>query len=364
MKIVFLIENISGGGAERVTCLLAEALEYRGYEVSIITNTFRPFAYQVNDKIKRLQLLKSEEQYKSRFFLLSMLKNVRQMVKEIQPDVIIGVLPVMNLIAILSSLQSKTKVIATDHTSFDRKFSRRINFIRNYVYRLADAVTVLTQTDFDYIGSRLPQKIVMPNPLAFQCVTEYRNNRRKNILAAGRLDIWKVKGFDLLIKAWAKIASEHPDWVLEIAGDGKESSLRELQKIANDNHVASHVHFLGFRKNLDSVMRESSIFVLSSLKEGFGMVLIEAMSQGCACISFDDGGRQSEIILDETQGIIVKERSINALAAALVKLIEDDSLRHELARNGIKRACHYEVSKIADMWDNLLKKILLESHKN
>lgn len=355
MKIVFLIENISGGGAERVTCLLAEALVFRGYDVSIMTNTFRPFAYHVNDKVKRLPLYKSDEQSKSRFFLLRTLKNVRQMVKEMQPDVIIGVLPVMNLIAILSSLHSKTKVIVTDHTSFDRKFSSRINFIRNYVYRFADAVTVLTQTDFDYLGSKLPKKKVMPNPLAFQCVTEVGNNRKKNILAAGRLDIWRVKGFDLLIQSWARIASKYPDWVLEIAGGGIESSMRELQKIANDNHVVSQVHFLGFRKDLDSVMRKSSIFVLSSLKEGFGMVLIEAMSQGCACISFDDGGRQSEIILDESQGIIVKERSIKALAVALEKLIENDSLRQEMAKNGIKRACHYEVSKIADMWEHLLK---------
>lgn len=357
MKIVFLNHFISGGGAEKVTCLISRSLICRGYEVSLMTNLFKPFSYDFDERVERLPLFYNEREWHSYFSLYHMIRNVRRMLKRENPDVIIGVLPLMNFVAIIAAIGLRTKVIASDHTTFDRPVKIHVRFIRSFVYRFSDAVTVLTQTDYDLLGKRLPRKVVMPNPLAYPCVETVDNPRRMNILAVGRLDVWKVKGFDLLIEAWAQIADRYPKWILEIAGDGTEKSKNELQEMAKNNHVENRIRFLGFRKDIDAVMRESSIFVLSSRIEGFGMVLIEAMSQGCACISFDDGGRQSEIISNDKEGIIVNEHNTKVLAEEISLLINDRKKRIQIAREGKMRASNYNANKIVDRWIELLESI-------
>lgn len=359
MKIVFLNHFISGGGAERVTCLLADQLQKRGHDVIMMTDLFRPFAYHVDENVRKINLFNTEKEAHSKLYLYYMVRNTRAMLKGELPDVIIGVLPIMNLVAIFAARGLKTKVIASHHTPFDRRENIHIRVIKNQVYKWADAVTVLTQADYDYLGNRLPKKVVMPNPLAYPCVGSPEGNRRKNILAVGRLDVWQIKGFDLLIEAWAKIANDYSEWQLEIAGGGKECSFEEIKRIAKDNGVLHRVNFLGFRKDIDAVMRESSIFALTSRIEGFGMVLIEAMSQGCACVSFDDGGRQREIIQDDKEGIVIDGHNPVTLSEALKKLIKDDKLRYEIAENGIKRADSYNIDIIAQKWENLINKIVL-----
>lgn len=356
MKVVFLNHFISGGGAERVTCLLAGKMVEKGHEVLLMTDLFRPFAYLFDEKIRKISLFSSERESKSHVSFIYMVKNTRRMIENERPDVVIGVLPMMNMVAILAARGTKTKVIATHHTSFDRPVGIHIRLIQQYGYKFADAVTILTQADYNYLGSQLPQKVVMPNPLAYKCVNEI-GMRKKVILAAGRLDVWKLKGFDLLIHAWSKIASDYPEWDLNIAGEGKNESMIELEKIIYDNNANGRVKFLGRRKDIDVVMRESSIFVLSSRIEGFGMVLIEAMSQGCACISFDDGGRQREIITSDKEGIIIENHDVCALATAIKGLIENEKKRDEIAKAGIKRSLYYSLDNIENRWEILLKKI-------
>ena len=136
-----------------------------------------------------------------------------------------------------------------------------------------------------------------------------------------------------------------------------DASKEALLQMAEDHHVGGSVRLLGFRKDIDAVMRESSIFVLSSRVEGFGMVLIEAMSQGCACISFDDGGRQREIITSEKEGIVVEEHDARMLAANLEKLIDDSELRHALSESAVERADYFNLDKIELRWEDLIKSL-------
>ena len=364
MKIAFLNHFISGGGAERVTCLLADKMQERGHEVILMTDLYHPFAYKVSSGIKKIPLFRNKVESRSKISLWYMIRSTRAMLKSDVPDVIIGVLPMMNLVAILAAQGLKTKVVASHHTSFDRRENIHIRLIKNFVYRWADAVTILTQADYDYLGKRLPKKMVMPNPLAYPCLENKVSTRKKSILAVGRLDVWEVKGFDLLIKAWGMIAKDYPNWRLEIAGGGKEESVNDLRRIAEENDVKETVDFLGFRNDMDNLMRKSSIFVLSSRVEGFGMVLIEAMSQGCACISFDDGGRQREIITSEREGVIIDGHDIRVLAKALQELICDEGLRKRISQGGIDRAKMFDVDRIEMRWEELIKQLTSTNANN
>lgn len=357
MKILFLVDRMSGGGAERFTSLLSDKMVRDGHEVLLISDTYFQSVYPLNASIKSYPLFHTPKESGSLLCLFYMLRHVRKVLKAEKPAVVIGVMPVMNLVTIMASIGLGVKTIVTHHTSFDRRVGIHIRLIQNYVYRLASAVTILTQADEKLLGKRLPQKVVMPNPLSFPCITSEIKDRKKNILLVGRLDVWELKGFDLMIKMWARIEQQFPDWTLDIAGSGRTSSIQYLADYAASLGVSSRVNFLGFCDEIDAVMRNSSIFALTSRVEGFGMVLIEAMSQGCASIAFDCGGRQKEIICSDEEGLIVENHDEDAFISKLCLLMEDEELRSKISRNGIIRANSYHIDVIGKKWEELLSSL-------
>ena len=121
----------------------------------------------------------------------------------------------------------------------------------------------------------------------FKAVNSKDNNFT---LAVGRLNDWHYKGFDLLLKAWHCIGKEHPDWYLRIVGHGDEEAVSYLKSLAA---CIPNIEFKSHTPNIREEYQKASVFVLSSRYEGFGLVLTEAMSQGCDCIACDYKGRQS-----------------------------------------------------------------------
>ena len=105
------------------------------------------------------------------------------------------------------------------------------------------------------------------------------------------------------------------------------------------------------------MFRESEIFVLSSRYEGFGNVLLEAMSQGCACIACDYKGRQREIIRNETEGLCIEPEDVEQLAKAILRMITDEVYRNSVRINGISCSKDHDVSIIADRWLNMFEEI-------
>ena len=240
------------------------------------------------------------------------------------------------------------------------------------------------------IGNRLKHVSVMPNPLAFHHIKldpDGFNQRERIIVAAGRLDDWHYKGFDVLIKAWgllihnAQCTIHNEGWRLQIAGTGSEESLEYLKKICKENGVEDAVDFLGFVSDMESLYKKASVFVLSSRYEGFGLVLIEAMSQGCACIACDHKGKQREIMetlpsppclgreaevqntkgdpfFETPTGILCPPDDVEALAAAMRKMIEDDEYRESVRGNAVERSKYYSIENTIARWEILLNSIV------
>lgn len=357
MKIIFVLPSIYGGGAERVITLLSDYLVSKNIDVSIITNTFVSADYQISSKVKIIPFFSSESQSKSKFKIIRQIKSVRREIKQHPDAIVVGVMPMMFLIVTIANLFLKNKIVASDHASFEFSCRWYTNFIRKYVYKFADAVTVLTQADYNYIGNGLKNKFILPNPLAFKPIENMTICKENKILAVGRLDVWHVKGFDILINAWAKIADKHKEWKLEIAGKGTEANVFFLKKLSDDLGVSDSVFFSGFHNDIDRIMKESAIFALTSRHEGFGMVLIEAMSQGCACISFDDGGRQKEIITNNINGIIIENQDVSILSEVLDTLIRNEELRFNIAKNAIEQVNKYSIDKIAQKWIGMFQSL-------
>lgn len=199
----------------------------------------------------------------------------------------------------------------------------------------------------------------MPNPLSFPIYTG-KTPRCKSVLAVGRLDGWKVKGFDNLIKVWAEISKLNLGWYLDIAGGGSEDSYAYLQSLVQQYQIEQTVRFLGYRTDVDRLMREHAVFVLSSRNEGFSMGLLEAMSQGCACISFDCIAGPNEIITPNVSGILVENQNLDQLKNALLKVMTNEVLREKLSTNGVKEAERFTEQKIMNRWECLFKEVLEE----
>ncbi len=361
MKIAICVHNLANGGGERVAALLATGFAERGDDVTaVIVDKNARIEYAVSDKVQIVNI--HAEGNAIQRYSRKLLK-LRKYIRENKPDVAIAVMPPFDLWLLLATFGTKTKIVDTIHFSLERPktnpISKQLYFNTFYLSRLFDAVTVLTKVDGE-IMKRINKKcFVMPNPLAFESKQNY-NLKEKVVLASGRLDGWSVKGFDVLIKAWGHVYNEFPDWRLQIAGRGDEKSKTFLLNLAKENGVVDRIDFLGFRPHIENDYRRASVFVMSSRTEGFSMVLIEAMSQGCACISCSYRGRQEEIITNENEGIICKTDDVEEMSRAIKTVLRDERCRRVLQEGAYMRSSEYSLEKTLNRWDELFCKIGLK----
>ena len=308
----------------------------------------------------------------------------------------------------------------TEHNSFERPASApmplSLKIFKFWINKLYKHITVLTEADKNVIGNKLKSVKVMPNPLLLKPVEEIPP-KENVVLAAGRVDSWHYKGFDVLIKSWKIIQDLNDDdneddnireWWLKIAGAGKKESFEYLMNLLpdgewvfndnendddddddNDNDDDNenwfwrsekyHIEFLGFQKDMESLYKKSEIFVLSSRYEGFGLVLIEAMSQGCAPVACDYKGRQEEILCPEgvsrfkfirqdssassqdssieicENGIMCEPENVEDLAKALEKMIKDTEYRKLVQQKSVERSKYYSLDNCVNRWEEYLR---------
>ena len=299
MKIAIVCSRLGFGGAERVAVMWANGFVNKGYDVILLSSLLEEITYHVDDRVKLKKLVSTNNNKLLKWF--SAVFIARKIFIKERPDIAIGIMGTCSIVSWLAALGIRIPVVASEHNAFERPSYASLNLkdriIKFFIYRFFSCVTVLSEADKCFVNGKLKKVFVMPNPLPLEPRSDVLASK-KVVLAVGRLDDWHCKGFDVLIRAWGKIVSSskflvsRDGWKLQIAGIGSEENLNYLKQLCKESGVEDSVEFLGFRKDVEKLYKVASIFVLSSRYEGFGLVLIEAMSQGCACIACDYKGRQ------------------------------------------------------------------------
>jgi glycosyltransferase involved in cell wall biosynthesis len=360
LRVGLVISSLRAGGAERVASILADTWSAQGIDVTLLT--FFPSAtdfYRLSGAIRRevIGFVYESDGYCRRLtFRLQRAIQLRKALRKLRPDVLISFGHNTNLLVLFCAMALRIPVIVSERT--DPRLAPatwKARWSRPWLYRCASAIVVQSHAVRKWVEQSLSEKTirVIPNPVTPPSVDHLRC-KEKRIVGMGRLA--REKGFDLLIAAFARCSSLHPDWRLAIFGDGPEREA--LGQLAERLGVQEKVVFGGLIRETAAELASSEIFVLSSRFEGFPNVLLEAMSCGVAVVSFDCQSGPAEIISNGTDGILVPRDDVELLSASLSELMSDKLLRSKLGSNARKVVERYRVDKVSDMWCGLFAELV------
>lgn len=243
-------------------------------------------------------------------------------------------------------------VIAQEHQRLGLYHQELRDALAAALHNVSVLVT-LTESDCaawqDLLGATGPSVFAIPNAVP-DVLLGPGDPGAHNLIAAGRLEY--QKGFDLLLEAFAAVAANHPDWTLDIFGRG--SRREPLEQSVVDLGLGGQVRINAPTDRLGERMRNASVFVLSSRFEGFPLVLLEAMAAGLAVVSFDCPTGPGDILTGGKTGLLVPAEDVPALAAALDRIMVDESLRRRLAAAAPAAVLPYSPQVVGRRWDELL----------
>ena len=294
-------------------------------------------------------LVEPGDRWSNAFSLLSDIRLVRMLRRE--TGILITTRPALNLMAALLRPPGLTLVGSEHmHLGLYKKPMKQMMWHR---YPRLDAFVVLTEGTLREYQKHLngdTKLRLIPNSARY--LGEPADLSAKTVLAAGRLT--KQKGYDRLIPAWAQVAAKHPDWRLRICGEGQ---LRpQLESLVEEHGLTDSVALPG-ACDMDEAMGSASIFVMSSRFEGFPLILIEAMSKAMAVVSFDCPTGPADVIDHGRNGLLVDFGDVDALANAIIELIEDEDLRRRCGPAAAETARTYRIEEIGPMWDELFAEL-------
>ncbi len=232
-----------------------------------------------------------------------------------------------------------------------------LNSIKSEFERMVpqtDLICALSRNSFKELDALCPGYAskfrFIPNPNPYDDVIPKRKKKQLLFVAL----FGNVKREDWMARIWAKIANEYPDWKLVIVGYGSEGRVNRLKQILKS---ISNVEMVGYAESRP-YQEESSIICLTSISEGWPMVLIEGMQCGCVPVAYNSFASASDIVTPGVSGELVTPFEEKQYVEKLRRLIEDDAYRKRLSDNAVDSVRRFEVSNIADQWENLFKELV------
>ncbi len=254
---------------------------------------------------------------------------------------------------------TKTKIVFADHGAILNQIKDiKTTLARIFASRYADKIVTLTEKNlhqyrklfflpkrkltyiYNWIDTALPH-------------SESYDADSKRIVSAGRFS--REKGFDLLIKAFAPVAKRHPDWTLDIFGDGE--FFEDIKALAKELGISDNVNFLGMRSDLRERYGDYAMYILPSYHEGLPLVLLEAKLNRLPIVSFDISTGPSEIVENGVNGILIKPYDTDKMAEAVCSLIESRELRQKMSDKSENNIEKFSKETIKNRWKALIEEL-------
>lgn len=389
-KITILALHLGYGGIEKcISSISNELCNKYDIEIIVVHKMYEKTPFDMNKRIKIKYLLDDTmasktlkyKVYLKNFQILLLIKNlfndyfkllrIGELFKDIKNSYITVKKSKSLLIKEIKNCDSDVIISTRDkHNYLLGKFAKEgiikigwehnyHNNDRKYIKNLVKSVEkldylVLVSEELQEFYSKIvkPKCIHIPNSLD-EYPKEMSSLEENNIISVGRLS--KEKGFLDLIDVYALLNEVYPNWKLNIIGDGTERTKIE-EKITKLN-LKDKVILHGYqdKKYINEILSHSSIYVMPSYTESFGIVLLEAFSYGIPCISFENSGSK-EIISNNWDGYLIKERNKEQMAKKICELIKDKNRRIIMGDNGYKKSLKYDIKEIIKKWIDLIER--------
>lgn len=349
-SVLFSVLSLSGGGAERVVSVWANALSQRGYDVSVLVFKRCPEEYPVLPSVRILEAARTPEEYLAMSFM-QRFKKIRSLIKGAKPEYVLSFLSTAQFWTAIAAFGVGIKRIETVRNNPWRDGGGRISrMIRDLCYRSGWRIIIQAKDQAPYFGKFTRKRCVLiPNPISETYTGSFREKFDRHctqFIAAGRIS--PQKNYPMMIRAFAEVARENPELTLRIFGVGSEEYTKTIRDLIAQENMQERILLMGRSSSMEKEYKAADGFLMSSDYEGLPNALMEAMASRLICISTDCKTGPSDLIDHGKNGYLVAAGDEKALAdqirlAAGMDIAQCEAMA-DAAREKIMQHCSPESS--------------------
>lgn len=357
MKILFYINVLSGGGAERVIANLSNQFAASGDSVVLVTTYKTDNEYYVNSRVKRIYLEKATTTAQNRLVRnVSRIRKLRKTIKREMPNVIVSFMEEPNFRSLIATRGLNVSTIVSVRNDPKREYHGIVgNFIAKCLMPLADGCVFQTEDARAYFSPTMKKKSeIIVNEVKDSFFSINRKPNAGRIVTLGRLT--EQKNHRMLINAFAKVAQRYPYACLDIYGEGPLKDT--LAELIDDLGLNNKVSLKGNTTNPEEVLATTDIFVLSSNYEGMPNALMEAMAAGLPCISTDCPCGGPRMLIDGNNGKLVSVGEECEMIEMLEYLLENDDIKKTIGDRAKTSAANYKPDRIFGLWKSYIERVI------
>ncbi len=364
-KILFHLNCLEYGGAERVVSNLANQFVKEGYEVVVATEWQGEEEYELDARVKRIHVgLKESDEKRSRISkVLRRILYLRKCILQEKPDVTLAFARKAIYRALEATLFTKEKVIIAVRTNPTSSYNgKSAKILIPLLFPRAAGAVFQTVDQRDFFPASIRKKATLIwNPVHDKYInTTMPEKRSKTVVHSGR--IVDFKNQDMLIRAFIKVHEKHPEYDLKLyGGDSFDGTWQILENTIKECNAEGYVKLMGNSLTLEKDLIDGAFFAFSSELEGLPNALLEAMVMGLPVVATDcPCGGPRTIIQDGVNGLLVPIKNPEALEKAMNRLIEEPEFAESLGHEAKKIAEKVNGPAIIDQWRKYIEKIIEE----
>lgn len=376
MRITLVIAGLGGGGAERVCINLANAWVARAHRPTLLTisQNERAPAYAIDPGVERRDLglprppssdelndvaiapvlrLLSTARCPQLIHDMPAIAMLRHAILATRPDVVVSFIDRTNVRVLAAMPETGVPIVATEQTDARRISLGKWQGAREELYRRAAAVVAPDPAIAQWLASKGARARAIANPLVAPPILKHRSeNGRRKVVTLSRLSAEKRPEF--LVRSFASIVPDFPEWDLEIYGNGPQQNMLEhlVEKLA-----PNRIRICGFSNDPYGVLADADVFVSASRIEGFGNAIWEALACGVPVVAMDAGPPVRALVRHGIDGVIVSQNAMAALADALARLMRDETQRKAYASRALEVVERFPFESALEQWEELFRAI-------